>query len=244
MPAQEHTGVLTRITWRKAQVLRSLPGPPNFGSMRWLAITLVALVGAVALACGGDGAAPLPAGPASPPAAASVSPAGGSNTPGSSGDFQQQILADGKVTFDEYERAVLAMVACAKEAGFAPQEEPKPDRRGVYYLSFAQDLAGADEARREEASNAIRQCYRTYFTTVQDAFRRQVAPSESELQRARNDLGACLRDNGIAAPERPSSADWSAYMRPGASSAGDIAAFRGCLAAVQDTYALGPGTLP
>lgn len=127
-----------------------------------------------------------------------------------SSEFQVGLLQDGVLTFSEYESAILAAVRCEEAAGFKILAFPipgKPGRpgpelstRGEYQYVQASD----DGADRAELGAALQRCEEEYVSIVKPLWAEHVAPTASELQGARNEIGSCLRDQGVAVSRQPS----------------------------------------
>lgn len=98
-----------------------------------------------------------------------------------------QTMADGKVTFDEYEASYRSYVGCLNEAGYTVVENPS-DSNGVFnYAVPAQAVSdGVDE-----------KCYNELFGPVDAAY--QVANEDTSA--TAEILRACLTDAGITPAE-------------------------------------------
>ncbi len=124
--------------------------------------------------------------------------------------YQAELLQDGVLTFSEYESAILAAVKCEEAAGFKILAFPipgKPGRpgpelstRGEYQYVQASD----DGADRAELGAALQRCEEEYVSIVKPLWAEHVAPTASELQGARNEIGSCLREQGVAVSRQPS----------------------------------------
>jgi hypothetical protein len=110
-------------------------------------------------------------------------------------DSQREALADGVLTYAEYEAAVLATIACAEDAGLTIVERPHPDPSGKtlrYSLSLGLDL--------ERGSAIHRECYVEHLAAINVLWSAQNTPSQEVLAEARQSLDACLREALDGAP--------------------------------------------
>lgn len=135
--------------------------------------------------------------------------------PGGSGDtssiiaaapvFERDILADGKVTFDEYQKAVFATVQCAKAHGIVYLNDPTlgPGKKFTYLMSFGQT---ADEA--QSLHKAYDACYQQYQYLIDIAWTIENKPTQETLNKATSTFASCLRDAGVTLPDSPSTADF------------------------------------
>jgi hypothetical protein len=140
--------------------------------------------------------------------------------------FQKELLADGQLTLAEYELAALGYGRCVREAGWTIEREWLPtDKRG-YSSKLYRD--GIDPA----AQVAARSCEQEYISGLTLIWALHHRPSEQELQRQRNALGACLRESGVMLPDDPSEADISAYV----ASAGTVVVFASCIERVETEF--------
>jgi hypothetical protein len=126
--------------------------------------------------------------------------------PGELSDFQKDILKDGVLTFAEYETAVLSLVDCAQRAGISLAEPVRISKRDTYLYSFTYPLAS-----RAGAEDSILSCRQTYTDYLEQFWAEFTAPSEEELQRARDELARCLRDRGIEVPKPASPEDFGQF---------------------------------
>jgi predicted dehydrogenase len=124
------------------------------------------------------------------------------DAPGSQTDFQEAALADGVVTFAEYERAMLATIECLRDGGVEVTDAtPVPGDR----LTF-EFYSGDDD--REAVRAAYQDCYERFAVAIDRAWATANAPTEEELQEARQALAECLRDAGEDVPEQPALEDF------------------------------------
>jgi hypothetical protein len=142
---------------------------------------------------------------------------------------QQAKLADGGLTFAEYEGAVLDAAECIRSGGLQVIG-PSLDGSGTYYEFQA--VARNDSFAADQA--LIADCTQRHMNAVADVWSVQHLPSEDTLQEARVALESCLREAGVALPDEPTSADFASLA-----SEGDPRYGR-CSRAIQDTFGL-PG---
>ncbi|MCL4241150.1 MAG: hypothetical protein KJ048_07325 [Dehalococcoidia bacterium] len=122
----------------------------------------------------------------------------------SASEYQREILADGVVTFEEYETSVLATVTCLRESGLEIRTGPELDASGRRYTY---SYTGGGDAGRQ--SELFWGCYREYGDKVDTAWAYQTTPTEQERQAQRRFLTACLQDRGVAVPGAPESPNFS-----------------------------------
>ncbi|MGH2607782.1 MAG: hypothetical protein ACRDHF_01725 [Tepidiformaceae bacterium] len=144
-------------------------------------------------------------------------------------ESQREALADGVVTYPEYEAAVRSTVACPEEAGLTILDQPHPDPSGTTLrYSFAAGLDLAD-AKRSNATH--RACYVEHQAAIDMMWSAQNTPSEDVFAQARQSLTQCLRealpDAAIPDGQVPDSVRGSEAFLP-------------CIAGVQKQYGL-PG---
>ncbi|MEX1103998.1 MAG: hypothetical protein WED87_07095 [Dehalococcoidia bacterium] len=104
-------------------------------------------------------------------------------------ESQREALADGVVTYVEYEAAVLATIACAEDAGLTIVEQPHPDPSGKtlrYGLSVGFDL--------ERGSAIHRECYVEHLAAINILWSAQNTPSQEIFAEARRSLVECLSE--------------------------------------------------
>jgi hypothetical protein len=113
-------------------------------------------------------------------------------------DSQREALADGVVSYVEYEAAVSSTIACIEAAGLKILEQPHPDPSGkVLEYSFA---AGMDLAEAERSNAISRACYKEHQAAIDIMWSAQNTPSQDVLAEARQSLDACLREALEGAP--------------------------------------------
>jgi hypothetical protein len=156
-------------------------------------------------------------------------------------DFESTLLADGDVSFEDYERAFLAYSKCAEDAGWSFVEQPRLTSRMNYEFRWVM-IGGANlpPDAMQAAQQTLEKCRLANFDELQRVWSLKTALSDSERQVARDQLGDCLRDRGVKdVPQHPASSDWERFIVVG--SGMDLTsrqAFRECKAAVQDAFGL------
>ena len=103
-------------------------------------------------------------------------------------DSQREALADGGVSYVEYEAAVFSTIACIEAAGLKILEQPHPDPSGkVLEYSFA---AGMDLAEAERSNAISRACYKEHQAAIDIMWSAQNTPSQDVLAEAKDFLDA------------------------------------------------------
>ncbi len=102
---------------------------------------------------------------------------------------QTKILADGSVSHEEMEQALMAVVECLRASGYdASLAEFRP--RAGYRIELN---APTDTAETQEAQDAdYARCEATYLGFVLDAYSREHRPSRDEVDARNRDLAECL----------------------------------------------------
>ena len=158
--------------------------------MKRLVLTVVASV-FFGYACGGSESPPSPQGPVDRPLW---------NTAWDiSNETQRAALADGVLTFDEYEAAALAAVACVNAHGM--EGEAVFDAASSTYSVGArwQGVRGTpDDDQKKRDSD---ECFATYWEGINQAWAAFHQPEEALLASARAALIACLERLGSEVPE-------------------------------------------
>jgi hypothetical protein len=112
-------------------------------------------------------------------------------------------VLEGSVTYEAYERAVLATVQCIREAGMGVSGvTPVPGRRLTY---IAYGLPGEKDPR--PGLRISSECYDSHLRAIDMAWIIATQPSEQQLDRARGALAECLRAAGESVPDPPSTED-------------------------------------
>jgi hypothetical protein len=118
---------------------------------------------------------------------ATTPPQGAFIGPGEGSTAQDKALADGMVTFEEYEAAIWATFHCIAGAGYEPMMEPTLDASGRV-LQYAFFSHGGDSTQ----SAVARRCRDEHSTLVDIAWAVANTPTESVKQVARQATEACL----------------------------------------------------
>ena len=149
--------------------------------------------------------------------------------------FQQQLLADGEVTFAEYEKATLAAMGCLERAGLVV-DGPHPrngfDSRFLEF-SYGYDEIPPDELetmnrRMLDAGDECEQEYRFDVALVWE-YQHLLTPQQREQQRPL--VIDCLRAGGVRIADSASHEDvYQVSARP------DDPAVRRCREAYPDYY--------
>ncbi len=128
------------------------------------------------------------------PAAVLPPPADGKTGEGSRelSDYQAAVLADGEVTFEEYEASVLATIACLQDAGIRTTG-PKPAHAGRM-LSWT--LSPPEGMADEEFFAAESACLTEYLSVVETAWLEAARPDEQTMVEYAAKLTECLNDAG------------------------------------------------
>lgn len=121
---------------------------------------------------------------------------------------QYDLAKDGKVTFQDYEAAALDFVHCVEGAGAALAEPMTLSVRQTYWLSFTMDDAGGDA---RNLGGIVSTCRSQYFDAIQGMWNQHTAPSQADLQKARDRIGECLRAAGQTVPKHPQREDFDPY---------------------------------
>jgi hypothetical protein len=148
-----------------------------------------------------------------------------------------------EVDFETYERAFFEFVACAQENGWELVEPPQLTALQLYEYQFR----GTSASARAEVSLAG--CAsQTDFERIQFAWSSKNAPSEGELQAARDTMGECLRGRGYDVPEHPAREDWNYFRRLPPEGRGNERTvrndFSACVRAMREEHELRPSEVP
>lgn len=116
---------------------------------------------------------------------------------------QLQLLKDGRLTFAEYESAVLTMSACVQRSDLGirfaqPTEDgtvevtagPFLNVRGRYEYGFVY------YGPISESERVIRECRDSELTMVENVWIESVAPAQADYDKARVALAQCMKDRG------------------------------------------------
>ncbi|HHQ49614.1 MAG TPA: hypothetical protein ENK19_12125 [Acidobacteria bacterium] len=127
-------------------------------------------------------------------------------------EFQARIVADGEVSFAEYEEAVLATVRCLRARGvevIGPYLESEAGRYGrpVFTVGprdpsrfYLWSLTSPTEEGIEDAERQNAACRAEYLDAVEVLYTWLNEPSEEEWADWYRRLEACLKANGVEVP--------------------------------------------
>jgi hypothetical protein len=130
--------------------------------------------------------------------------------------LQEQVFADGVVTFDEYRRAVLAAVECVRAEGFqvaGPFRFPEPGavlavEPGVdpgLRLSWTVTVRDAGEDQRLSEVDA--RCQSQWSYRIEQVWLRKHAPTQEEVQAWLERAWGCARERGLPLSDPPTEVD-------------------------------------
>jgi len=123
-------------------------------------------------------------------------------------DFQADLLADGVIDYQEYEKAVLATISCLRDQGF-DVIGPVPASGGELDYSYG----GASTLEESERQGAVGvDCEETYLNYVAAAYASVIAPSAEERQERLVSYAQCLRDAGVDLPDIVTEAEFDMDM--------------------------------
>lgn len=126
--------------------------------------------------------------------------------------LQDEVFADGQVTFGEYERAMVASVGCMRDEGFNVEGplrypdgpllvEPGVDPRHRLTL-LARSVT--DDQRWGEVNG---RCQAQWSYAIEQVFLRQFTPTQAEIRAWLERAWACLREKGVPLSNPPTEED-------------------------------------
>ncbi|GAB4338728.1 MAG: hypothetical protein Kow0010_27060 [Dehalococcoidia bacterium] len=141
-------------------------------------------------------------------------------------EYQKALLADGDLTLEEYERAMLDNIACLRQRGFVVSGD-QARLNGVFlYLPTYTYPNGS----RGEGESAKRECDQEFSDVVAKAWSIVVQPVMEDIaQRSRVFMRDCLERQGVSLEQRP----WSS------TDAEVGAVYRACVMQTQAAFDLG-----
>lgn len=158
-------------------------------------------------------------------------------------DYIKDVYRDGRVTFVEYEAAVLDTVSCLRGIGmeFRPSD-PRLNARGVYVWAMrgGRPAPGGDT---KAEFDAIAGCTRNFLQGIDWSWKQVVAVPERESAAALKESKTCLEDHGMASYADAAGSFDDMLAIPRALSAEDREPFFSCAYATQEKWAL-PDFLP
>ena len=147
------------------------------------------------------------------------------------------ILQDGKLEFAEYESAVLAMLSCVKSTGASIRDrDPALSSRGLYTWLISSSTEKGDLGKQ------IDFCFERELGIIDLLWKEHLAPSETDVQNAMQELSACLKQAGLGdrIPESRLPRDFQTIPRSLALAGDDsaIPVYVACARAAQDQFGL------
>jgi hypothetical protein len=126
--------------------------------------------------------------------------------------FQSELLQDGVVDADEYERAVFAAHSCVTDEGFSP-DSPAWSRG---QLVFSVEMQAKTDAELTEMNRrydtAYEDCMSEYATDVASVWTNQMLLSDEERDAVRPDVTDCLQAAGLDVDDNAPDAEIYAAM--------------------------------
>lgn len=153
-------------------------------------------------------------------------------------DAVKKKLADGVITFTEYESAVLSMLSCVKDTGASiRQRDPVLSSRGLYTWGISWQISKGD------LSDEVFACEQRELGIIDLLWKEHVAPSEQDVQHAMKEMASCLSSSGLGElvpPNSPQPRDFQTIPRTLAAAGRDqdIPWYVTCARQVQDTFGL------
>lgn len=129
---------------------------------------------------------------------------------------QLELIADGKVTFTEYEEAYFAYIQCVKDAGLKLRTEPQLDAHRQYYEGGSFSV-GSSAAEAESNGRIIETCEVRHLLSVLLLWTAANRPSEELLQEANQALRDCLAERAIDMPPHLTADHFGALLQAAAS---------------------------
>lgn len=112
--------------------------------------------------------------------------------------FQRELIADGVVTWAEYESAVIAQHECVSAAGYAPGQIEKQGSQLVFDTTMEYGGVADPEAADAKFMDALTKCEDEFITYVGSLWSESLViddPAEREKRMAQ--FASCLRDSGV-----------------------------------------------
>ncbi len=113
---------------------------------------------------------------------------------------QQEVLTDEKISYAEYEQAVLATIECLEDEGLVV-DGPHEDLVNPGQLVFG--YGGTETAEQLDGLDPIyNRCYRQHLSVIDAAYAFQNRPTEEEEQERDFAIASCMRERfGVVFPE-------------------------------------------
>lgn len=125
--------------------------------------------------------------------------------------FQERLIADGRVSFSEYEEAFFAAVQCTSDAGVAV-DPPQLSPDGIQYATTFDNVP----VDGRQAGEIWEECHREYLELVELMYIDSVAPTLEEQLAQLQEIADCLGDLGLTVgnPTSPSDLVVTANVMP------------------------------
>jgi len=149
-------------------------------------------------------------------------------------DFQENILADGEVTFVEYEEAKVAEIGCLRQLGY-DVDPPILDAAGRG-INVGINLSSDDAATEAALDKALTMCRNEYSVHVERAWYRSTELSREEQLVALESAKDCLSNAGVDVDSLTTFDDFYEFNRD-PQVTGNVAA-QDCLALFYDLIAV------
>lgn len=148
--------------------------------------------------------------------------------------FQQDLMKDGRLSFDDYKAAFNRYAGCLENLG------GKPEGPAVITAHWKLTMSIAMPGGTAQSAAAIDGCRREYLSMIDQLWSMHTAPTKDELVPAREALAACMRDSGFSmVPEHPAPGELVQFW-PGHGSVVPPQVFATCQGKIDDQYDL-PG---
>jgi hypothetical protein len=107
-------------------------------------------------------------------------------------EFQQEVFADGEVSFEEYERSFLALVDCIAAEGIEV-DGPILEVDTTYSFITTESIQNTEAV----VDTAVASCSERYTSAVELGYADSIAPSEEEERLFYERVAQCVRSAGI-----------------------------------------------
>lgn len=112
-------------------------------------------------------------------------------------DFEREILKDGVVTADEYEKAVMETLRCLDEHGVAHSAPAMVGEGGLMAPKLKYTVGPWPEEEDARYSKLYHDCFDEYERGPLTGWTLQSEPSQSALAKANERLVECLQEQGV-----------------------------------------------